>query len=269
MKINLPEKVEFIIDSIYENGYEAFIVGGCVRDYILGLEPNDYDIATSATPSEILEIFKEYKVIEIGIKHGTIGVIIGKTLYEITTYRIDGEYEKNRRPKNIKYSSNIYDDLKRRDFTINAMAYNYKVGLIDEFNGVNDIKKRIIRTVGNSDKRFIEDGLRIIRAIRFSAKLGFNIEENTLQSIYRNSHIIKNISIERITDEFSKIIISKKPEKIIFLYKTKILNFLGIEYNLNENEMDMFEESLKVISKCDINLESRLAMLEYLTINRK
>lgn len=269
MKINLPPRVEFIINKIYASGYEAFIVGGCVRDYILGLDPNDYDIATSATPKEILEIFKDYKTIETGIKHGTVSVVIENELYEITTYRLEDEYEDNRRPKIVEFTSNIYHDLKRRDFTINAMAYNYKVGLIDEFGGVNDIQRKIIKTVGCPDERFNEDGLRIIRAIRFSAKLGFKIEENTLNSIYINAHIIKNISIERITDEFNKIILSKNPEKIITLYKTKILKYIGIEINLDEDEKYIFEKELYILSECDKSLEERLVMLEYLIINRQ
>lgn len=269
MKINLPKKVEFIINKIYENGYEAFIVGGCVRDYILNLEPSDYDIATSATPKKILEIFKDYKTIETGIKHGTVSVIINEELYEITTYRVESEYEGNRRPKSVEFTSNIYHDLKRRDFTINAMAYNDKVGLIDKFDGANDIKRKIIKTVGNPDERFNEDGLRVVRAIRFSAKLGFEIEENTLNSIYKNASIIKNISIERITDEFNKIILSKNPKMIITLYKTKILKYLGIKLDLDKDEKYIFENKLDILSKCSNSLEERLAMLEYLIINRK
>ncbi|MBO3443736.1 hypothetical protein [Clostridium sp. CCUG 7971] len=269
MKINLPKKVEFIINKIYENGYEAFIVGGCVRDYILNLEPSDYDIATNATPKKILEIFKEYKTIETGIKHGTVSVIVNKELYEITTYRLESEYEGNRRPKSVEFTSNIYHDLKRRDFTINAMAYNDKVGLIDKFDGVNDIKRKIIKTVGNPNERFNEDGLRIVRAIRFSAKLGFEIEENTLNSIYKNASIIKNISIERITDEFNKIILSKNPKMIIILYKTKILKYLGIKLDLDKDEKYIFENKLDILSKCSNSLEERLVMLEYLIINRK
>ncbi|WP_052356488.1 CCA tRNA nucleotidyltransferase [[Clostridium] dakarense] len=268
MKINLPKKVEFIINKIYENGYEAFIVGGCVRDYILGLEPNDYDITTSATPNEILEIFKDYKTIEIGIKHGTVSVMIDNELYEITTYRLESEYEGNRRPKSVEFTSNIYHDLKRRDFTINAMAYNDKVGLIDKFDGVNDVKRKVIKTVGNPDERFNEDGLRIVRAIRFSAKLGFEIEEDTLKSIYKNANIIKNISIERITDEFNKIILSKNSKKIITLYETKILKYIGMKLDLDEDEKYIFEKELDILSECDKNLEERLVMLEYLIINR-
>lgn len=268
MRINLPKTVEFIIDTIYENGYEAFIVGGCVRDFILGISPNDYDIATSANPEKILSIFHGFKTITNGIKHGTVGIIIEDSIYEITTYRIESEYEDNRRPKEVKFTKNIIEDLKRRDFTINAMAYNYKVGLIDEFGGIKDVNQNLIRTVGNPDERFNEDGLRIIRAIRFSSKLGFKIEENTLKSIYKNSKLIKNISKERITDEFNKIILSEYPEKINLLYKTKIFKYLNIYDDFNQNEYDYLSKNLPILTQCNNKIEDRLLLLEYLIANR-
>ena len=267
MEINLPKYVKFIIDKIDEYGYEAFIVGGCVRDYILGIEPNDYDITTNANPNTIIDIFKDFKIIKTGIKHGTVGILIDKNIYEITTYRIESEYECNRRPKSVEFTSNIVDDLKRRDFTINAMAYNYKKGLIDKFGGVLDLKNKIIKTVGNPDKRFNEDGLRIIRAIRFSAKLGFNIEEKTLNSIYKNYHIVKNISVERITEEVNKIIISENPQNIILLYKVRIFKALGISYNFDNNEYLDLEKQLKIIRLID-ELDYKLLMLQYI-INLK
>ena len=236
MKIKLPKNVQFIIDQIYKSGYEAFIVGGCVRDSILGLNPNDYDVTTSAPPSEILNIFKNFKLIDNGIKHGTVGVIIDKEVYEITTYRLEGEYENNRRPKSVSFTSNLVEDLKRRDFTINAIAYNDKMGIIDKFDGMTDIKNKIVKTVGEPDKRFNEDGLRLIRAIRFSSKLNFKIESNTLHSIYKNANIIKNISRERITDEFSKILMGNNPQDIIILYKTGILKSIGVTSNISEEK---------------------------------
>ena len=267
MEINLPKYVKFIIDKIDEYGYEAFIVGGCVRDYILGIEPNDYDITTNANPNTIIDIFKDFKIIKTGIKHGTVGILIDKNIYETTTYRIESEYECNRRPKSVEFTSNIVDDLKRRDFTINAMAYNDKKGLIDKFGGVLDLKNKIIKTVGNPDKRFNEDGLRIIRAIRFSAKLGFNIEEKTLNSIYKNYHIVKNISVERITEEVNKIIISENPQNIILLYKVRIFKALGISYNFDNNEYLDLEKQLKIIRLID-ELDYKLLILQYI-INLK
>ncbi len=265
MKEKLPEKVEFIIDKIYKNGYEAFIVGGCVRDFILGIEPNDYDITTNAKPIQIIEIFKDYKILDHGIKHGTVGIVIGNDIYEVTTYRIESEYEDNRRPKDVQFTSNIIEDLKRRDFTINSIAYNYKMGLIDVFDGVGDIHKKIVKTVGNPDERFKEDGLRIVRAIRFSSKLGFKIEDKTLKSVYKNAHIVKKISKERITEEVNKIILSENPDKLILLYKTNILKDLGICCYFNENEYNIFEKNLNILNKCRKNLQERLLMLLYLT----
>ena len=269
MKINLPKQVEFIIDKIYENGHEAFIVGGCVRDSILGIKPNDYDITTNAKPDEVIEIFKDYKIIDNGIKHGTIGLIIDKDIYEITTYRIESEYEGNRRPKDVKFTSNIIEDLKRRDFTINSIAYNYKRGLIDVFDGMNDIHRKVVKTVGDPDERFNEDGLRIVRAIRFSSKLGFDIESKTLKSIYKNSYIVKEISKERITDEVNKIILSKNPQQIILLYTTGILQSLGIYCDLNGNEYNMLKKYSEILVQCSENLEERLLMLEYLISNKE
>lgn len=264
MKIKLPKNVQFIIDQIYKSGYEAFIVGGCVRDSILGLNPNDYDVTTSAPPSEILNIFKNFKLIDNGIKHGTVGVIIDKEVYEITTYRLEGEYENNRRPKSVSFTSNLVEDLKRRDFTINAIAYNDKMGIIDKFDGMTDIKNKIVKTVGEPDKRFNEDGLRLIRAIRFSSKLNFKIESNTLHSIYKNANIIKNISRERITDEFSKILMGNNPQDIIILYKTGILKSIGVTSNISEEKYDEFEKDLEVLKLIPSSLIDRLSVLDFI-----
>ena len=228
MKINLPPKVRYIINKIYQNNYEAYIVGGCVRDAILGFEPNDYDITTSASPNTIQEIFKDFKCIETGIEHGTVSVLMEDEIFEITTYRIEGEYKDHRRPEKVDFTDRLEEDLKRRDFTINAMAYNEKKGLIDLFGGKEDLNNKIIKTVGNPYDRFNEDGLRMIRAIRFSSKLNFTIEKETLKAIYDKSSIINNISLERITDEFTKIILSDKPENIKYLFETKLLKYLNI-----------------------------------------
>lgn len=264
MKINLPSKVKYIIDKIYENNYEAYMVGGCVRDTILGFEPNDYDIATSATPEIIKEIFKNFRCVETGIEHGTISVVIDKDIYEITTYRIEGEYKDHRRPESVDFTSRLDEDLKRRDFTINAMAYNEKEGLIDLFEGKVDIENKIIRTVGNPYDRFREDALRMIRAIRFSSKLEFKIESRTLLAIYDNAKIIKNISLERITDEFNKIILSNKPENIIYLFKTKLLTYLNISSEEDENKIEKLYEKIKILNKFDKTLIKRLVVLDYL-----
>lgn len=264
MKINLPPKVKYIIDKIYENDYEAYIVGGCVRDSILGLTPNDYDITTNATPDEIKSIFNEFKCIETGIEHGTVSIVIDKDIYEITTYRIEGEYKDHRRPKNVDFTSNLEEDLKRRDFTINAMAYNEKNGLIDLFGGKMDIERKIIRTVGNPYDRFNEDGLRMIRAIRFSSKLNFDIEKETLLAIYDNAQIIKNISLERITDEFNKIILSDKPENVIHLFKTNLFEYLNISDEDDKNKIEILYKDIKILNKIDKTLVKRLVVLDYI-----
>ncbi|WP_297136636.1 CCA tRNA nucleotidyltransferase, partial [Terrisporobacter sp.] len=264
MKIFLPPKVKYIIDKIDENDYEAFIVGGCVRDSVIGIQPHDYDITTSATPQKIMEIFKEFKCIETGIEHGTISVVIDNEIYEITTYRIEGEYKDHRRPDKVKFTCNLQDDLKRRDFTINAMAYNEKTKLVDIFGGKSDIDKKIIKTVGNPNERFNEDGLRMIRAIRFSSKLDFDIEEDTLKAIYDNAHIIENISKERITDEFSKIILSDRPENLIYLFKTKIFNYLNISEEFDDKKIDNLFKKIIVLKKIEKDLIKRLTIIDYI-----
>ncbi len=263
MKIYLPEKVKYIIDRIYENNYEAYIVGGCVRDSLLKLEPNDYDITTNATPDIILDIFKDFRCIETGIEHGTVSVLIDGDIYEITTYRIEGEYRDHRRPDNVDFTSDLREDLKRRDFTINSMAYNEKEGLVDLFGGQKDLDKKIIKTVGNPYDRFNEDGLRMVRAIRFSSKLDFDMEEETLLAIYDNAKIIENISLERITDEFTKIILSNKIENLIYLFKTKLLNYLNISEENDEEKINKLYEEIKIINKMEMDITKRLVVLDY------
>ena len=264
MKINLPPKVRYIINKIYQNNYEAYIVGGCVRDAILGFEPNDYDITTSASPNTIQEIFKDFKCIETGIEHGTVSVVIEDEIFEITTYRIEGEYKDHRRPDKVDFTDRLEEDLKRRDFTINAMAYNEKKGLIDLFGGKEDLNNKIIKTVGNPYDRFNEDGLRMIRAIRFSSKLNFTIEKETLKAIYDKSFIINNISLERITDEFTKIILSDKPENIKYLFETKLLKYLNISNEDDIGKLTQFYNEIVILKKINKNLEKRLALLDYI-----
>ena len=211
MKIILPPRVEFIINELEKQGYEAFAVGGCVRDSILGRNPNDWDITTNALPEAIIKTFKH--TIPTGIKHGTITVMIDNLPFEVTTYRIDGEYTDNRHPDEVIFTSKLEEDLSRRDFTINAMAYNYSKGLVDPFNGMEDIREGVVITVGSPHDRFNEDALRMIRAIRFSCQLGFYVEEKTFEAIKLNCELIKRVSIERIRDEFTKILLSKEPSR--------------------------------------------------------
>lgn len=218
MEIILPGDVSYIINKLEEAGYEAYAVGGCVRDTILGRKPLDWDITTSAKPSSVKSCFK--RTVDTGIKHGTVTVIIGDTGYEVTTYRIDGEYKDGRHPENVEYTGSLRLDLARRDFTVNAMAYNKKQGLIDEFGGLKDLEAGIIRCVGSPGSRFDEDALRMLRAVRFSGQLGFRIEENTRAAITERAQNLKKISAERIRAELSKLLVSKNPGMIREAYGT-------------------------------------------------
>ena len=218
MTISIPDNVKIILERLKNAGFEAYCVGGAVRDSIMGLVPGDWDITTPALPEETKEIFKDFRTVDTGLKHGTLTVIIDKIPYEITTFRIDGEYGDNRHPENVTFTGKIGDDLARRDFTVNALAYNDETGVIDLYGGQDDIHNGIIRTVGDADTRFQEDGLRIMRALRFSATLGFEIEEQTRKSIHKNKDLLKNISAERITIELIKLICGKNAFNILMEY---------------------------------------------------
>ncbi|HHV96544.1 MAG TPA: HD domain-containing protein [Clostridiaceae bacterium] len=216
MRIVLPNQIETALSILINNGYEAYIVGGCVRDILLGKIPKDYDITTNALPQQIITLFKNYHIIDKGLKHGTVTVIIDGMPIEITTYRIDGKYSDNRHPDNVNFTGNLKEDLKRRDFTINAIAYNHNHGIVDYFGGRFDIEKRIIKCVGEPDRRFGEDALRILRALRFSAELNFTIEENTARSIHKNKELLRNIAVERIAGEFSMILCAEGAESVVY-----------------------------------------------------
>lgn len=226
MKIVLPKNVKKIIDILNKNNFEAFIVGGCVRDSIIGLIPHDWDICTNAKPEEIKKCFEFFNTFDSGIKHGTISIVIDSEVYEVTTYRIDGTYSDNRRPDSITFTSDIAKDLARRDFTINAMAYNEKSGLIDPYGGRNDLSDNIIRCVGNPDFRFNEDALRIIRALRFASVYDFVIENETSKSICKNADLLKNIAVERISVEFNKLLCGNGAEEILNNYSDVIAVFI-------------------------------------------
>ena len=221
--MNFPQKVLFIINELEKKGFSAYAVGGCIRDSLLGITPEDWDITTSATPEQVKEIFQ--KTVDTGIKHGTVSVLLDHEIFEVTTFRKDGIYKDNRHPESITFSFSIKEDLARRDFTVNAMAYNETDGLVDCFHGAEDLKNGVIRCVGNPDTRFQEDALRILRAVRFSAQKGFKIEENTRASIQKNAKLVQNLSVERILSEISKIILSN-PEKIKALYQLGVLQYI-------------------------------------------
>lgn len=228
--IQLPEKVKFIIDTIMEAGYEAYAVGGCIRDSILLRKPSDWDITTSASPYQVKELFR--RTLDTGIKHGTVTVMLDKEGFEVTTYRIDGEYEDGRHPKEVTFTRNLTEDLKRRDFTINAMAYNEKDGLVDIFGGLEDIRCKMIRCVGDPVERFSEDALRMMRAVRFSAQLGYRIEEETSNAIRVLAPDLKKISAERIQTELVKLLTSPHPDYLRMAYETGITKVVLPEFDL-------------------------------------
>ena len=265
--IQLPEKVKFIINTIMEAGYEAYAVGGCIRDSILGRIPDDWDITTSATPCQVKELFG--RTIDTGLKHGTVTVMLDKEGFEVTTYRIDGVYEDNRHPKEVTFTASLIEDLKRRDFTINAMAYNDTVGLVDAFGGMEDIERKVIRCVGNPRERFMEDALRIMRAVRFSAQLGYQIEAETKEAIKELSQNLAHISAERIQTELVKLVISPHPEKLKVACETGITKVIlpefdvcmATEQNNPHHCYNVGEHILKSMEKIRPEKVLRLAML--------
>lgn len=220
MKLTIPANAEKILRVLENQGFEAFIVGGCVRDSILGRRPDDWDITTSARPEQVKALFR--RTVDTGLKHGTVTVLMDKESYEVTTYRIDGEYEDGRHPKEVAFTASLEEDLKRRDFTINAMAYHPDRGLVDLFRGMDDIRAEIIRCVGNPLERFGEDALRILRAVRFSAQLGFSIEEETKKGIEELAPNLKLVSAERIQTELVKLLVSPHPDYFLTAYETGI-----------------------------------------------
>ena len=227
--IQLPEKVGRIIGTLQEHGYEAYAVGGCIRDSILGREPEDWDITTSAMPEETKALFD--RTFDTGIQHGTITVLLEKEGFEVTTYRIDGKYEDSRHPKEVTFTRNLREDLLRRDFTINAMAYNETDGLVDIFGGLEDLEAGMIRCVGNAKERFKEDALRILRGVRFAAQLGFDIEEDTRQGMKELAWTLQNISAERIQVELVKMITSKRPEMLREAYELGMTRIVLPEFD--------------------------------------
>lgn len=230
MQIRLPDKVNKIIGTLTAAGYEAYTVGGCVRDSMLGRVPNDWDITTSAKPEEIKRLF--VRTIDTGIRHGTVTVMLDKEGFEVTTYRIDGDYEDGRHPKEVTFTVSLEEDLKRRDFTINAMAYNEQSGLVDIFGGMQDIEQGVIRCVGNAEERFTEDALRMLRAVRFSAQLGYRIEEDTKCAVRKLAPNLELISAERIQAELVKLVTSPYPDYLRIAYEIGITKQILPEFDL-------------------------------------
>ena len=215
-KMDIPPCIAKVLDILHDAGHEGYLVGGCVRDAVMGKTPHDYDITTDALPEETKAAFeRDFRVIETGMKHGTVTVLSDGEPVEITTFRVDGEYRDNRHPESVRFTPNIEEDLARRDFTVNAIAYSPRKGIVDPFGGVADIERRIIRCVGKPDKRFCEDGLRILRGLRFAATLGFDIDSDTADSIHRNRELLRGISAERIYVDFTKLLCGDFAEGIL------------------------------------------------------
>ena len=237
--MNYPEYVKKILDEIVKAGYEAFAVGGSVRDFLLKKESRDYDITTSALPEETAEIFQDYNVIKTGLKHGTVTVIVDRHPVEITTYRIDGDYRDSRRPNRVVFTRCLEEDLARRDFTVNAMAYNDERGLVDLFDGKGDLEQKLIRAVGEPSKRFEEDALRIMRAFRFCSKLDFDIEKNTLDAAESCRHGLLNISAERKSSELEGILLGQGAKKaLLLMYQAKIFQVIAPMLTIDTSRLE-------------------------------
>lgn len=267
-KINIPSDANRIIHTLQSNGHKAYVVGGCVRDSIIGRPIHDWDICTSATPEEMIEILQDERVIETGLQHGTVTIVMNGEPYEVTTFRIDGVYSDNRRPDNVTFTNNLIEDLRRRDFTINAMAYNYEEGLIDPFDGLKDIEWKKIRCVGSAKDRFNEDALRILRAIRFAAQLGFAMMPETDWEIHQQYKKLENISIERINGEFCKIAASSEFCVQMVLYQDVLASFIPeLKYMFDfsqdnpYHDYNVFVHTIHAIEECDSDdLTVRLAV---------
>ena len=263
----MPQKAKYIVDTIMNAGYEAYIVGGCVRDSILGRVPQDWDITTSATPEQVKALFP--RTLDTGLQHGTVTVMMDKEGYEVTTYRIDGEYEDSRHPKEVVFTRNLEEDLKRRDFTINAMAFNEQDGMVDIFGGIEDLQLGIIRCVGDPMERFHEDALRILRAVRFSAQLGYEIDEATKEGIRALAPTLEKISAERIQTELVKLLVSPHPDYLRSAYELGVTKVFLPEFDAameteqyhKHHRYSVGEHTLHTLSAVGPEKVLRLAML--------
>lgn len=266
--MKIPENVKVVLDRLEENGYEAYLVGGCVRDALRGETPSDFDVTTSAFPDEIKAVFSDFSVFLQGEAHGTVGVIVNSEKIEITTFRTDGEYHDHRHPENVVFSRKVEDDLSRRDFTVNAMAFSEKRGLVDFFGGREDIDKKTIRCVGDAQKRFDEDALRILRALRFSSVLGYEIAPDTKRAVIEMTGLLANISSERIREELEKLVNGNGAGKVVSEY-FQVFRFLFSEFN----ETLFFENYLKLekgkdrcaLFFCAVGKEEGVDKLKYST----
>ena len=267
LTIKLPGTIKFVLGKLEKNGFSAYAVGGAVRDYILGNPANDWDVTTSALPDETEKVFSGFKVIKTGIKHGTVTVIVNGCPVEITTFRKESGYTDNRHPDNVEFVSDLAEDLKRRDFTVNSLAYNEKEGLIDLYGGLFDLENEIIRTVGDPRERFSEDALRILRAVRFSSKLGFSIEEKTYAAAKDLKENLKNVSAERIFSEFTKTLCGKNVKNALLFYHEIITEIIpemkpcvGFEQHSKWHLYDVYEHIVRSVEHIEPTTELRLTM---------
>ena len=266
--MEIPFQIEEIMDRLEKAGYSAYIVGGCVRDSLMGLEPHDYDVTTSALPNETERVFADCRVVETGIKHGTVTVLYKGMSIEITTFRLDGNYSDGRHPDSVSFTDNIAEDLSRRDFTMNGIAYSPKRGMVDPFDGAEDIKAGVIRCIGDSDKRFDEDALRILRALRFSSVLGFDIEENTANSIRRKKDDLRKVSVERIFSEIKRLLCGDNVKRVMLDFpEVFALIFPPLEQQIGYNQHSRFhnstlyEHTVRAVASAEKDPDLRLAML--------
>lgn len=264
----LPEEVNTALTLLTEAGFQAYIVGGCVRDFLMGTEPHDFDITTSALPQETEEVFKDFKVIETGIQHGTVTVLINGMPLEITTFRTDGAYSDNRHPDSVNFTRSLEEDLSRRDFTVNAMAYNPATGLVDIFGGQEDLDRNIIRTVGNPEERFKEDALRIMRALRFSAVLGFDIDKGTLSAARELKDLLKNVAAERVYTELTKLLCGTSAYNLLMdcpdilgVWLPEILPMVGFNQHNRHHIYDVWQHTAVVVANTPPVPHLRLAAL--------
>lgn len=267
MDLSIPPQVDNILERLSENGREAYAVGGCVRDSLLGLTPNDWDVATSALPEETERIFADLRVIETGLKHGTVTVLCGGMPVEVTTFRVDGTYSDGRHPDDVSFTRNLKDDLARRDFTVNALAFNKKEGVVDCFGGRQDLADGVIRCVGDPDMRFREDGLRILRALRFSSVLGFSVEKKTAESALRNRNLLDRIAGERIQSELTKLLCGCAAADVLREYREIAAQFIpeirpmfGFDQHNPHHSYDVWEHTIHCVEAVEPEPVLRMTM---------
>jgi tRNA nucleotidyltransferase (CCA-adding enzyme) len=268
MEIKIPYQADLIIQTLQKQGYEACVVGGCVRDAVMGRIPHDWDVATAARPEEMKAALSGFRLIETGLKHGTLTALVGGIAVEITTYRVDGAYSDNRHPDEVRFTGSLREDLMRRDFTMNALAYCDGRGLVDCCGGRNDIERKIIRCVGEPDTRFQEDGLRILRALRFAAELGFTLEKKTGQSVLNNARLLRGISKERIRSEWNRILCGAYAGEILQKYRAVFCEFIpefaamfDFDQHNRYHTLDVWEHTVKAVESVDPTPLLRLTML--------